>query len=1827
MSKSYFLQNKKKEEEKKKEIPALKKSNNTVKTVSSNAGRSSVTQKNLALKQEARRTYRENVNKEREIEQKDSKVIKEYESIPEYNILERMTDENKKQAYERKNSLASEYQTAKANQISKKLSDSGIDRGTLDLVFGGVEVQNEKELPALRQQALDAEKRLQNTGMDMQQLEQYYIKNMLAPETKQAFEESAKENPVKESLFSIPVNAVGGVAGTVGSLYNYVTGKPVVDGMLMPTELGNTTRSTVTEGIDSQLGKDAYNLAMSTGDSLASIGPLQMASAGSRAFANSLYENKDRGLSADQLMLTAGASAGAEAVFEKISLDNLKGIAAGNKAVKDGAKNIFSQIIGQMAREGGEEMGTEVLNTIADTMINEDLSNYVQSVEGYMNQGMSEEDARKQTLIDTAKNVGKAGLMGAVSGGLMGTGAVAFNRVGNAFSENDSKVNAAIPSLKKETENKANTSTQEIPALKQTIETDVTQKKNQTIPSLLKTSLKTIESNVNAQKNEGKKITDVVEKNFLNDDYADTHTEAELQTMNEYINSTDPGIVEYVNQAKASGYKSKIPYRLGVAEGRVAADIERITGINTTGYELQLTNNALEHIDVDHGENGKADHTMADVNSIARMKYVIENYDNAYPGKGSGMFKTSTGHKSKTVVFEKKVDGTYYVVEAVPDTAAKCNYIVSTYASAKKIEGKQLPDVQAPSVTSKTGTALPSNSSIPSLQENVNSDYDTKTVKGFEEMTKHLDAYVGMYKGNSGADQTYTEVKRALNEYLETGSEEAFLNAITHINKLDGQLQGHSYTRKKGSKHTTTYNGEVLSAFNSYVDEICRIAESGKVQRNMGLEIEGSGGYTMSAPSTDSYISQTALNSFKNSAMFNATQETIDFLNDGIDGQQFEVNPKSELESLNEAAEMLDRDYEYTVSRLQSKTAYTGVDTDAAMMIMEQRLQEAESTGNYDDAMEWARMIVDKFHSIGQSLQALAKYSRTATGAMVKEEALRDNVTEKYAENHKSEAREAQSIADDVIEAQGLTKQEIQDIVQKSIRRSKIGKKLDDSVVEKVTNLVENGVSKDAIERAITGYLATGTTGMSQEEITQVRDLYNQSLQHGVNSKQAYNLQIQANAILAKHVGNSSFMDKWNAWRYLSMLGNTRTHIRNVGGNVMMNLVSGVKNNVAASLESLVGTASGGKLNRTKSVLIPGKDSSLIKKATADADEVYLLLTDGGSKYDMKSAIDSEKKIFKNKAVEGLRKFNSAALEAEDNLFLKVKYGTSLAGYMKANGLSENLLTRDNLTDSEKAALNKAREYAINEAKVNTFHETSKFANLISNMSNQLKQGNAGEKALHGLMEGVLPFKKTPINVLKQGLRYSPLEIIKAVTYDASKVSKGNMSGAEMIDDLAKGLTGTGIMALGAFLYRMGMLSGGPEGDEDKAWYDSMIGKQDYALQFGDGKSYTIDWLAPSSLPLFVGVEVQKMLDGEDVSLVDAVLTMSDPIVEMSMLSGLNDTLESFKYGAESGITSLGVNAVTGYLSQGVPTLLGQVARAVDDTRRTTYTGQNGIMNTIGKQINKVQNKIPGLSMKSEPYVDSWGREQENTGGSFLGRLAYNMLSPGYYAETKETKVDKELYRLYNKTEDSSVFPSSAKTNPMNAGKLTPEDYTDFSKTYGKNQYKAMQELINSDVYKNADDAGKIELINNLYNFSNALSKKKELGYMIEGVSTYKKPYQIYQDKGFKGVASLYSLRANLDGETSNAAKVQAVNDLDVPDSEKGYYLSYLLSSTSKAAQAVRDEYGDEGLYKWYSLITGAGDLNGDDKVTKKDQKIAIQNSHTLTESEKEYYLKVLSGK
>ena len=74
-------------------------------------------------------------------------------------------------------------------------------------------------------------------------------------------------------------------------------------------------------------------------------------------------------------------------------------------------------------------------------------------------------------------------------------------------------------------------------------------------------------------------------------------------------------------------------------------------------------------------------------------------------------------------MFSKAVNGTNYVVEAVPDTTKHTTYIVTAYMTKNKPTGSSSGNVQALPSTSETTTTIPvGNSTVPRAAANVNAE-------------------------------------------------------------------------------------------------------------------------------------------------------------------------------------------------------------------------------------------------------------------------------------------------------------------------------------------------------------------------------------------------------------------------------------------------------------------------------------------------------------------------------------------------------------------------------------------------------------------------------------------------------------------------------------------------------------------------------------------------------------------------------------------------------------------------------------------------------------------------------------------------------------------------------------------------------------------------------------------------------------------------------------------------------------------------------------------------------------------------------------------------
>ena len=566
----------------------------------------------------------------------------------------------------------------------------------------------------------------------------------------------------------------------------------------------------------------------------------------------------------------------------------------------------------------------------------------------------------------------------------------------------------------------------------------------------------------------------------------------------------------------------------------------------------------------------------------------------------------------------------------------------------------------------------------------------------------------------------------------------------------------------------------------------------------------------------------------------------------------------------------------------------------------------------------------------------------------------------------------------------------------------------------------------------------------------------------------------------------AKWKDKWNAWRYMAMLFNPRTHIRNVVGNVGFQPLRWTKDRVAATIEAGVSKVSGGRLGRTKSF---AANPALYKAAWADWANVQDVLS--GNKYDdIRTEINSRRRIFRTAPLEAGRKINSWALEAEDAIFKRITYADALAGYLQSNGVTAEQM-RNNTVDAQ--ILSRARDYAGREALKATYQDRNMVSDKVVQIARDL--GPAGE--------AVLPFKRTPANILVRGMEYSPAGLAKALTYDLIQVKRGRMTGAEAIDHIASGLTGSGLMALGAYLFAQGIVTSGGGDDEGQDTLNDLTGVQNYALNLPGGGNVTLDWLAPEALPFFMGVELMdSMGQGGNTaeSISTALKSISDPMLELSMLQSLNDVIDSVSF-SENKLGALVSSALVSYFTQPIPTFGGQIERSAEDVRMTTYTDKNLRLPTdLQYAIGRASARIPGWDYQQMPYIDAWGREDSS--GPLWLRMANNFLNPAYTSNKQVTPVDEEIQRIYDQTGDASVVPQRPERYITVDGEridLSKEKYEQYATKRGQMQFEMLGNIIDNPTYRSMSDTDKAFVIDSVYEYADKTTKSEISSYRLDG--------------------------------------------------------------------------------------------------------------------------------
>lgn len=1696
---------------------------------------------------------------------KQSSATSRYESIPNYNIVERTFSPRKQYEYEVKQSRLPRYQQEKSNQIGSALSRAGVtsdDLSTLssgtmgNSVFQGLDVLN--GLKSWKQKKEIAQK-VKGTGLSMSDVLDYAQRQNRAKEQEQSAD-FANQHKILGTAVTFPLNAAGGISGAVANTADYLTGKPIDPNSYANSysNMSNAMRGAVSNDFG-KAGQLLYNVGTSIGDSATAMalagGNAGVAGAlqGLNSYNNSIIDTANRGLSPNQIMGTSAIAGLAEGAFETLPLQALKGIFTGNVS-KEAGKGIIKSVLSQMANEGASEMTTEGIDQVADILINGGLSNYAQSVDQYQKQGMSESEAEKQAVIDVFKQVGYSGLAGAVSGGIMGGGTALAGRViGNRSAAN--KLDADVPVTDMESTS--------------SLHNDVDNSGTAVKAGQATTIYSPYNGEKPTQKSQNANRVEVSQESYNN-------AVSNIQTAGYDSSFTGRNIKKILTKVYENIFSGESTSKDIVVNG---------AQFGNDPYTVTVNKSAVSKI-------------MSDSKLSAEKVSVLDNIENIVGNSnyvGSGNY-VQHGSKNKSDVvrydyFETPatINGKKYIVafdvEVHPDTNNYRTHKVINEMSLTEAPGMGPLPTAANHVTTQAGAPTDSvsdlsnsfDNSISNSAENVNgTQYNSKKIEGFNDLDKELDRLVGMYKGNENTASMYADMKSAINEYLQTGNQSAIDKAVTLAAEIDDSMKGRSYTRKGSGKGTAkSQNNRVTTSFTEgeFVDTLMSY---GKYLRDAAKK------------------STANVNQQSNTAPVQNVQHSVEQNNMQMQrntdqtGNQRMRSYNDTLVNKTDAPQALKNEF---ISNPDMYTQLSNADTKA-------KADAILASGNIDSAIVQFRQMIDGTKKDPAAVPLGYNIAKELTNAGRVDEAVqivRDMSKALTESGQFSQAAAITMLNNDPQAAMRYLVREIDSMNeagQKKFKDKWQNFEMTDSEVKQFADIDPGDT--DAIKAAY-------------------ENVYDRLRKEYPVTK----------------------TEKLLEYRRLSMLLNSRTNVRNFLSNAFVVPVRWTADRVTALGEGAYKLVHPDYQSTQSLNPIRSKES---RKLASEAFEMVKSELLGDNKYNDAQGAVRDKQVFKgndaswqmmdnvfngalslankvlntnfdteSRKVSGLdvkinqkmgkdinpslletaRNLTYYLLEQGDNVFVKHNFESRMASYLDAQGI----------TDLESIPAD-AYTLATQEALKATFKDETRLASGLSGV--RKKMGVFGDI--------VFPFTTTPANVAMRGFDYSPLGLFhggaKLFQANRAKVqNKVDISNALTL--LGQGATGTAAIFAGYALAKSGIIQGALSDDKDEAQWEKSHGKLPFSFKIGDNY-YTFDWGQPAAIPLILGATIQKSIEDSD-SMLDTILqgaiATTNAWAELSPLQTFMDI-----FGGNGSLAENLVDTVLEAPLSLIPAQVGAAARTADTTQRVTYDNSSRLNNVI----NQAKSRIPGMSQTLPVAYDTWGnsiKRQDSTGEAALA----NLLNPGQIGNIRETPIDDEINDLYASTGDAAVFPKKAAWSYKINGetvKLNSEQYSEYQRIMGQNAYGMASALINSASYNNMSDDQKAGAIADLYNFADALAKTELLGYDIESSKTYKKMYEIYQDKGAAGVATFLGIKQSMDSNKAED-KVAAVADILGSDEDKGYYLSLLIGNLSKEAQTAYDYNGYPGVYWYYAQKTGIGDYSGYKESNYKKIQSMLDGTYT----------------
>lgn len=646
------------------------------------------------------------------------------------------------------------------------------------------------------------------------------------------------------------------------------------------------------------------------------------------------------------------------------------------------------------------------------------------------------------------------------------------------------------------------------------------------------------------------------------------------------------------------------------------------------------------------------------------------------------------------------------------------------------------------------------------------------------------------------------------------------------------------------------------------------------------------------------------------------------------------------------------------------------------------------------------------------------------------------------------------------------------------------------------------------------------------------------------------------------------------AWMRISMLFNPKTQVRNILGNAVIAPTNAFSDLFASGVDKMISKKTNIRTTGAPNLKSYGKGFKTgLFQSYNDFKKGINTRNIEGNRFEITQGKSFNDKNVIGKNLNRVDNLLSFMLDAGDRGFYEASFTNSINNQMILN--KTNKITQEMI------------DIATSEALSRTWQDNNNYTKFVLQTRNALNKINVKG---YGLGDVLIPFAKTPANLTKAIVDYSPVGLVNAINSGINlknSLENGQFTPQmqhEFVQSLGKATAGTMLYIIGLALAKAGVTSGESDDDKDtRNFMKNTLGINSYSIKIG-GKTFTYDWAQPIAAPLSITANIEKNRK-DNASALENIISSLDTagsiLLEQSFMDSINTVLNN-----NDGIVTGMQEAILELPSRAIPTFSKQIVDLTDSTQRQTFE-YNAPLKT---SVNKIKAKIPGLSKQLAPSVDTMGRDIQKYGGK---NNVFNVfLNPANVNSENLSESAKEIYRLYKETGDTTLMPRVSPYYINKKGEktiLTSEQRTDYQKTSGKIIEESVNKLLKNRTYSLLSDEEKADVVNNLVNYSYNVAQKEVLNFDI--TQNYQKAYQ-YSKMG--NVSDFYIIKSqeftsnkDKNGKTISGSKkakvINYINSMDLPVSQKailinlnGYkltnYNSQIINYVNTSSNSMEDK-------------------------------------------------------